>query len=101
MGKKEWMQTVAEVGSADGVWFESVVGDSSNMSISLPGSGRYRVIFVKLDGVPNTQSAASSLGKRKISPRVRALRGAAKLNDSRDYKEILADALTEKLVALG
>ena len=37
---------------------------------------------------------------RKISPKVRALRGAAKLNDRRDYKEILADALAEKHEAL-
>ena len=101
MEKTDWMQTVADVGSADGVWFENVVGDSCDVSFSLPESGRYRVIFVKLDGVPKTQSASSSMGKRKISPKVRALRGAARMKDSREYKEILADALTERLEALG
>ena len=46
------MQTLADVGSADGVWFENVAGDACTVSLSLPEAGRYRVIFVKLDGVP-------------------------------------------------
>ena len=86
MEKKDWMQTMADVGSADNVWYENVVGDTCTVSLSLPETGRYRVIFLKLDG--------------KISPKVRALRGAARLNDSREYKEILADALAEKYEAL-
>ena len=52
MEKKDWMQTLADVGSADDVWFENVAGDACTVSLSLPESGRYRVIFVKLDGVP-------------------------------------------------
>ena len=52
MEKKDWMQTLADVGSADDVWFENVAGDACTVSLSLPEAGRYRVIFVKLDGVP-------------------------------------------------
>ena len=100
MEKKDWMQTMADVGSADEIWFENVAGDACTMSISLPEAGRYRVIFVKLDGVPQVSSSSTSHSNRKISPKVRALRGAARLNDSREYKEILADALTEKHGAL-
>ena len=98
METKDWMQTMADVGSADDVWFENVVGDACTVSLSLPEAGRYRVIFVKLDGVPPVQSSSSSHSSRKISPKVRALRGAARLNDSREYKEILADALAERHV---
>ena len=101
MEKKDWMQTVADVGSADSVWFENVVGDTRDVSFSLPGSGRYRVIFVKLEGSPNVQDAQSGTRNDGISPKVRALRGAARLNDNRDYKEILADALAEKYEAHG
>ena len=100
MEKKDWMQTMADVGSADDVWFENVVGDACTVSLSLPEAGRYRVIFVKLDGVPTVSSSSTRHSNRKISQKVRALRGAAKLNDRRDYKEILADTLTEKHEAL-
>ena len=100
MEKKDWMQTVADVESADDVWYENVVGDACTVSISLPAAGRYRVIFVKLNGVPQVPSPSTSHSSRKISPKVRALRGAARLNDGRAYKEILADALAEKYEAL-
>ncbi len=100
MEKKDWMQTLADVGSADDVWFENVAGDACTVSLSLPEAGRFRVIFVKLDGVPPVSSSSTSQSNRKISPKVRALRGAARSNDCRDYKEILADALTEKHEAL-
>lgn len=100
MEKKDWMQTMADVGSADGVWFENVVGDACAVSLSLPKAGRYRVIFVKLDEVPPTSSSSTSHGNRKISPIVRALRGAARLDDGRAYKEVLADALAERHEAL-
>ena len=43
----------------------------------------------------------STIIKEKISPKVRALRGAAKLNGSQDYKDMLADALAERYAALG
>ncbi len=100
MEKKDWMQAMADVGSADSVWFENVTGDACTVSLSLPEAGRYRVIFVKLDGVPPISSSSTSHSNRKISPKVRALRGTARLDDSRDYKEILADALAERHEAL-
>ena len=101
MDKTDWMQTVADVGVAENVWCESVAGDSGNVSFSLPERGRYRVILVKLDGVYNPQSVSRDLPKRNVSPKVRALRGAAKLNDNREYKDMLADALMERYEALG
>ena len=100
MEKKDWMQIMADVGSADDIWFENVAGDARTVSLSLPKAGRYRVIFVKLDGAPQVPSSSTSHSSRKISSKVRALRGAARLNDSREYKEILADALIEKYEAL-
>ena len=100
MEKKDWMQTMADVGSADGIWFENIAGDACTVSLSLPDAGCYRVIFVKLDGVSQVPSSLTSHSSRKISPKVRALRGAARLNDGREYKEILADVLAEKHEAL-
>lgn len=100
MEKKDWMQTMADVGSADDIWVENVVGDTSTVSLSLPAAGRYRVIFVKLNEVPQVPSSSTSHSSRKISPKVRALRGAARLKDGRDYKEILTEALAEKHEAL-
>ncbi len=95
MEKKDWIQTMADVGSADDIWFENVVGDSCTVSLSLPAAGHYRVIFVKLNGSPQVPSSSTSHTSRKISPKVHALRGAARLNDGREYKEILADALAK------
>ena len=101
MDKKDWMQTVTEVGVAENIWSENVIGNAHNMTFSLPETGRYRVILVKLEDVPETKTSSRISRNRKISPKVRALRGAARLNDGRDYRDILADALTEKYEALG
>jgi len=49
MEKKDWMQTVAEVGSAESVWYENVSADGGFFPLSVPESGKYRVILVKLD----------------------------------------------------
>ena len=48
MEKKDWMQTVAEVGSAENVWYENVSADGSLFPLSMPESGMYRVILVKV-----------------------------------------------------
>ena len=40
-----------------------------------------------------------STQRRSISSRVRALRGVAKISDNRPYKDILAEALTERYEA--
>ena len=101
MDKKDWMQTVADVGSAESVWFENVSGDTDSVSFSLPGSGRYRVILVKLGNISSPREPSVKRQKRKISPKVRALRGAAKVESYRDCKDVLADALAERYEALG
>ena len=49
MEKKDWMQTVAEVGSAENVWYENVSADGSLFPLSMPECGMYRVILVKID----------------------------------------------------
>lgn len=95
MDKMDWMQTVADVGSAESIWFENVSGDADRVSFSLPESGRYRVILVKLENVGKPREVSSRRLKRKISPKVRALRGAARMEGFRDYKDILSDALVE------
>ena len=103
MGKQDWMQTVADMGTAESVWYENIVGDALDVPFPLPEAGRYRVIFVKLADVQNkpTDQSISRPRHRDISPRVRALRGSAKLNDNRDYKEILAEAAARKYETLG
>ena len=103
MGKQDWMQTVADMGTDESVWYENIVGDALDVPFSLPEAGRYRAIFVKLADVQNkpTDQSISRPRHRDISPRVRALRGSAKLNDNRDYKEILAEAAARKYETLG
>ena len=55
MGKKDWMQTVADVGSADGVWYENVSVDGGFFPLSMPESGIYRVILVKIGEGSSTE----------------------------------------------
>ena len=40
------MQIVAEVGSAEGVWYENISADGGLIPLSMPESGMYRVILV-------------------------------------------------------
>ena len=49
MEKKDWMQTEADVGSAENVWYENVSADGSLFPLSMPECGMYRVILVKID----------------------------------------------------
>ena len=42
MEKKDWMQTVADVGSADGVWYDNVSVEGGHFQLSVPDSGIYR-----------------------------------------------------------
>ncbi len=49
MEKIDWARTVANVGSADCVWSENVMGREGTLSLSIPESGMYQVILVKLD----------------------------------------------------
>ena len=74
MEKKDWMQTVAEVGSAESVWYENVSADGGFFSLSVPEKGMYRVILVKVgSGVapekPRKRSARELIGYgRKFDP---------------------------------
>ena len=56
MEKKDWMQTVADVGSAESVWYENVSVDGGGpFQLSAPGSGIYRVILVKVGNDPSAE----------------------------------------------
>ncbi len=56
MEEKDWMQTVADVGSADGVWYENVSADGGVLPpLPLPERGLYRVILVKVGDVAPTK----------------------------------------------
>lgn len=48
MEKKDWMQTVADVGSAENIWYENISAKSGVFTIPVPQSGMYRVILVKV-----------------------------------------------------
>ena len=48
MEKRGWMQTVADVGSAENVWCENVSAKSGFFKIPVPQSGMYRIILVKV-----------------------------------------------------
>ena len=48
MERKDWMQTVADVESAENIWYENVSAKSGVFPISMPESGMYRVIVVKV-----------------------------------------------------
>ena len=101
MDKQDWKSVMSDVGAAENVWCENVVCDTRNASCSLPGAGRYRVIFVKLDDTGEIgRTDTPRRRKLRISPEVRALRGAVNLEDKRDYKEILADSLQDKYESL-
>ena len=49
MEKEDWMQTMADVGSAKNVWYENVSAEGGFFPLSMPESGEYRVILVKID----------------------------------------------------
>ena len=101
MDKRDWMQTVADVGTAESVWIENVSSDADGVSFALSESGRYRVIFVKLENASKPREVSSRHLKRAISAKVRALRGAARIEGNQDYKDVLSDALVERYEALG
>ena len=49
MEKRDWMQTVANVGTADGVWYDNISAEGGVVPLSVPESGMYQVILVKID----------------------------------------------------
>ena len=75
MEKKDWMQTVANVSSAESVWYENISSDSDTVPLLLPGRGSYQVILVKIDRQqplevgPRRRSARELIGYgRKFDP---------------------------------
>ena len=74
MEKKDRMQTMAEVGSAESVWCENVSVDGGFFPLSVPESGVYRVILVKIGTTdssekPRQKSARELIGYgRKFDP---------------------------------
>ena len=55
MEKNDWMQTVADVGMAESIWYENVSADGGCVPLSMPESGTYRVILVKIGSTPMVQ----------------------------------------------
>ena len=49
MEKRDWIQTVANVGLADRVWSENISTDDGSFSMPTLEAGTYQVIFVKID----------------------------------------------------
>ena len=78
MGKRDWIQTVANVGSAVRVWSENVMSHSGTVSLPVPEGGLYQVIFVKIDADPEAvkpkrKSAREFIGYcRKFNPEYRS-----------------------------
>ena len=66
MEQKDWMQTVADVGSADGVWYENVSVDGGHFQLSAPGSGMYRVILVKVGKIDSTEKPRQKSARELI-----------------------------------
>ena len=67
MEKKDWMQAVADVGAADGVWYESITSDGGLLPLAMPENGMYHVILVKVgnavqDEKPRRRSAREFIG---------------------------------------
>ena len=67
MDKADWMQTVADVGAAESIWYENVSADGGCIPLSMPESGTYRVILVKIGSAsriekPKCKSARDYIG---------------------------------------
>jgi len=87
MEKKDWARTVANVGSADRVWCENVVGREGSLSFSIPENGMYQVILVKLNssagGVPAKRNSEHDLvGVGRI--RIGSMKDEIRLPDNFD-----------------
>ena len=62
MEKQDWMQTVANVGTAEGVWYENIASDGDTVSLPLPGRGSYQVILVKIDEPQTSRRSGVKIG---------------------------------------
>ena len=73
MEKKDWIQTVANVGAAESVWCENISSDGDAVPLPLPGCGTYQVILVKINALrPPVKSGAPI---RKNRRRIGAMAG--------------------------
>lgn len=61
MEKRDWIQTVANVGAADKVWSDMVVADSGDMTFRLPEGGVYQVICVRIENKPKHKNLSSAV----------------------------------------
>ena len=67
MEKRDWIQTVANIGIADRVWSENISTDDGKLSMPTLEAGNYQVIFVKIDAkkyepAPARKSARDFIG---------------------------------------
>lgn len=89
MEKADWVRTVANVGAADHVWCENVVGRDGALSFSIPENGLYQVIIVKLDSAQDGDSVEpeavyNSIGTGRI--RIGSMRNEVALPESFDQE---------------
>ena len=66
MEKKDWIRTVADVGSAENVWYENVSADGGFFPLSVPESGMYRVILVKIGQLDSTEKPRQKSARELI-----------------------------------
>jgi hypothetical protein len=57
MEKKDWIQTVADVGTAESIWYENISANGGYVPLSMPESGMFRVILVKIGNAPVVEKA--------------------------------------------
>lgn len=57
MKKQDWMRTVADVGVADGIWYENISAPDGHFPLEVPEKGMYHVILVKIGNVPPTKDS--------------------------------------------
>ncbi len=64
MEKRDWIQTVANIGVADRVWSENISTDDGTLSMPTLEAGTYQVIFVKINAKtpPARKSARDFIG---------------------------------------
>jgi len=61
MEKSDWSHAISSFGNLDRVWQEDVSGDSSEVSLTLPEVGTYRVFLVKVDQTASPRRSAHDL----------------------------------------
>ena len=65
MEKKDWIQTLANVGAAESVWCENISSDGDAVPLPLPGCGTYQVILVKINAHRSPARGKVRIGSKK------------------------------------